>query len=89
MIDGVSEDGFMNTECMNVLLQGWSKSEREENQALFETYGFTPMVGSCETKKNAAHIVSTCRHRGPFFDPILFDWKYMVSHHGLFCILNV
>ncbi|KAM5550978.1 hypothetical protein ABKV19_027367 [Rosa sericea] len=22
---GVSEEGFMNTECMNVLLQGWSK----------------------------------------------------------------
>lgn len=76
--DGASEDGFMNTECMNVLLQDWSKSERDEHQGLFETYTFTPIVGSCQTKKNAVDVFDICRRRGPLFDPIMFDCKYMV-----------
>lgn len=86
--DGASKDGFMNTECMNVLLQDWSKSEKEEQQGLFETYTFTPIVGSCQTKKNAVDVFDICRRQGPLFDPIMFDCKYMVSHHVIFLYLE-
>lgn len=85
---GASEDGFMNTECMNVLLQDWSKSERDEHQGLFETYTFTPIVGSCQTKKNAVDVFDICRRRGPLYDPIMFDCKYMAVSNLLRQELN-
>ncbi|KAL6125618.1 hypothetical protein ACLB2K_073674 [Fragaria x ananassa] len=73
---GVSEDGFMHNECMNVLLQGGSNTERKYNQELLESYQCTPVVGSCKTIKNATDVIPTVRIGGSY-DPILFDCKYM------------
>ncbi|KAL6130371.1 hypothetical protein ACLB2K_068751 [Fragaria x ananassa] len=62
--------------CMNVLLQCGSNTERKYNQELLESYQCTPVVGSCETIKNATAVIPTVRIGGSF-DSILFDCKYM------------